>query len=348
MTDEYAYKACVRGYHVYRSIWTPFVGELLDCARDTGNRHDPYAVKVVNTSRETVGHLPKKISSTCSLFLRKGGTICCKVTGTREYSRDLVQGGVEIPCVVVFKGDKCLLEKVSKLLLYSGQKCPPVNSAAAGSSNQVDNCEQNPSKKPRLVSNAKVIDIDECNQDHKKDESSTSDQWLCSAHSSIKLSKSDKLIIIEGQKLNDKHINYAQDLLKSMFPDVEGLRCVLIQERFKFDHRKPCVQILHTRGDHWVVVSNLQCQEGTVVIYDTVFCDVDEKTRSLVNGIFDHKVDINVNHMHKQKGSTDCGMFSIAIATSLLCKMDPISFQQSSLRSHLICCFENNHFVPFP
>ena len=59
MTEEYAYKACVRGYHVYRSIWTPFVGELLDCARDTGNRHDPYAVKVVNTSRETVGHLPK-------------------------------------------------------------------------------------------------------------------------------------------------------------------------------------------------------------------------------------------------------------------------------------------------
>ena len=43
-------------------------------------------------------------------------------------------------------------------------------------------------------------------RDHKMDESSTSEQLLYFAHSSINLSNSDKLIIVEGQKLNGKHI----------------------------------------------------------------------------------------------------------------------------------------------
>ena len=36
-----------------------------------------------------IGHLPQKVSRVCSLFLRKGGTIDCVVTGTRKYSADL-------------------------------------------------------------------------------------------------------------------------------------------------------------------------------------------------------------------------------------------------------------------
>ena len=29
----------------------------------------------------------------------------CEITGTKQYSRDLPQGGMEIPCVYVFRGD---------------------------------------------------------------------------------------------------------------------------------------------------------------------------------------------------------------------------------------------------
>ena len=63
MTAEYEYRSCVRGFHVHQSIWTPFVGEILQCARETQNRRDSYAVKVVNTSQETVGHLPTRLVS---------------------------------------------------------------------------------------------------------------------------------------------------------------------------------------------------------------------------------------------------------------------------------------------
>lgn len=151
------------------------------------------------------------------------------------------------------------------------------------------------------------------------------------------------MIITKGQKLNDNHINYAQGILKVSFPGIEGLKCVLVQKRLKFDITSDVVQILHTRGDHWIVISNLQCEQGT--IYDTVYSDVDEDTRKLVYDIFDSKVNISMfKHVQKQKGGMDCGAFSIAIATLLLYRAYPISLTQSVLRPHLITCFENHLF----
>ena len=57
---------------------------------------DLFAIKLM----EIVGHLLRKISATCSLFLRRGGKIDCRVTGQRRYSRDLIQDGLEIPCFI--------------------------------------------------------------------------------------------------------------------------------------------------------------------------------------------------------------------------------------------------------
>ena len=36
--------------------------------------------------------------------------------GTRQYSRDLVQGGLEVPCKLKFTGDHKLIEKINKLI----------------------------------------------------------------------------------------------------------------------------------------------------------------------------------------------------------------------------------------
>ena len=48
---------CVRGYHVYMSIWHAVIGETLDCTRETTNERDRYAVAVVKSGSVT-GHLP--------------------------------------------------------------------------------------------------------------------------------------------------------------------------------------------------------------------------------------------------------------------------------------------------
>ena len=39
----------MRGYHVYKDIWTASVGEELPCQRENGNPADPFAVVVVKS-----------------------------------------------------------------------------------------------------------------------------------------------------------------------------------------------------------------------------------------------------------------------------------------------------------
>ena len=38
---------CVRGYHVYKEIWTAVIGETLLCTREPDNANDRYAVAVL-------------------------------------------------------------------------------------------------------------------------------------------------------------------------------------------------------------------------------------------------------------------------------------------------------------
>jgi len=62
--------------------------------------NDRYAV-AVKKDEMIIGQLPRKISHVCSLFLRRGGCTSCTVTGTKRYSADLPQGGLEIPCLLL-------------------------------------------------------------------------------------------------------------------------------------------------------------------------------------------------------------------------------------------------------
>ena len=62
-----------------------------------------YAVSVIRDD-VIVGHLPRNISTPCHMFLRFGGTIESVVNGARRYSADLEQGGLEIPCSLIFRG----------------------------------------------------------------------------------------------------------------------------------------------------------------------------------------------------------------------------------------------------
>ena len=89
---------CVRGYHIYKTIWAATIGEELVCEREPTNAIDRYAVAVIKDGT-IIGHLPKKLSKICSIFLRRGGSITCEVTGSRRYSADLPQGGL-----VTFQG----------------------------------------------------------------------------------------------------------------------------------------------------------------------------------------------------------------------------------------------------
>ena len=113
----YETDSCVRGFHIYQvqDIWTPVIREELLCEREEGNPNDRYAMSVLNVST-VVGHVPRHISTLCNVFLRCGGSISCIITGRHQYSRDLPQGGMEIPCKYRFVGSPKELNKVESCL----------------------------------------------------------------------------------------------------------------------------------------------------------------------------------------------------------------------------------------
>ena len=88
--EAFCLNSVVRGHHIYKDIRSSVHGEELHCKREIGNVHDLYAVSVIKNGTGIVGHLPKRISTPCHLFLRKGNTLCI-VNGRRQYSSELPQ-----------------------------------------------------------------------------------------------------------------------------------------------------------------------------------------------------------------------------------------------------------------
>ena len=59
-------------------------------------------MKEIDSETKTVGHIPRIILALCFVFIRRGGTIKCIVNSSRRYLADLIQGGLEIPCLLIF------------------------------------------------------------------------------------------------------------------------------------------------------------------------------------------------------------------------------------------------------
>lgn len=104
----------IQGYHEYKSICENHSGsDELSSEYEIGNVHDTHAVAIkkdhavaikkdISGKATTVGHIPRKISLICSIFIRCGGMILCTVNGHRHYSSDLLQDSLEVPCILTF------------------------------------------------------------------------------------------------------------------------------------------------------------------------------------------------------------------------------------------------------
>ena len=113
------------------------------------------------------------------------------------------------------------------------------------------------------------------------------------------------------------------------------------------DSSGPFVQILHVHNDHWITISNLCCETGVVYIYDSVYNNISSEVRQLINNICGSGISVVMyNKIPKQIGATDCGIYAIATATALL-HVNLTSYNQSSLRSHLIACLESYNLTSF-
>ena len=228
-------ESSVRGHHVYMQEWTPFIGEKLECQREETNEQDPYAVAIVKTAgRRTklvVGHVSRRISAACSLFLQRSGNIECTITGTRRYSLDLPQGGLEVPCTLHFSGDAKLMLKITKLLKLKNELINTSDTSCAHDGVEKDEIliqqltKSETKNKPQQLNKFQMPDNDKLQQltesqtcmvfkevdnpikiinvDHVKSNNDSPQTWL--SLNRITLTNEDKEIIQMGGQLNDKH-----------------------------------------------------------------------------------------------------------------------------------------------
>ena len=328
---RFSVEAMVRGYHAYKDVWDATIGEQLPCQSEHGNAQDAFAVAVLKDGA-IVGHVPRKISAACSMFLRRGGSISCQVTESKRYSADLPQGGLEMPCMLVFVGSAKDAAKVEKLVRGA---LPPI----------VKDQQQVP------LPPSKMAKIQDTCVDSKV--SQPSKVWL--QLNDIVLRNSDKDIVISGGWLSDLHINYAQRLLKRQFPKLNGLKLTLYQSKEQPKEERELenkLQIIHSQGNHWIVASTIKCEKGQVKIYDSIYNSLDTETVAVVANHFqgsEHPIRVHMAESQKQDGICDCGLFAIANATAeAFDRSIPQAFDEACMRDHLIQCFEKGELSMFP
>ena len=77
------------------------------------------------------------------------------------------------------------------------------------------------------------------------------------------------------------------EILKSQFPQLNGLRLTLYQEIPSNEPTQIWLQILHyPQQDHWITATTIGCSDGLVKIYDSVYRHLDEPTIKLYTKIF--------------------------------------------------------------
>ena len=111
-TMEFTYQAesVIRGHHIYKTVWTPFIGEPLSLRIQDGNEQDSFAVTVIKNDN-VVGHAPRQFSRVFYFFLSHDGTIDAEITENRKFGC-----GLEVPCLYTLTGKPKFIKHAKKLV----------------------------------------------------------------------------------------------------------------------------------------------------------------------------------------------------------------------------------------
>ena len=174
-----------------------------------------------------MGHAPRKISALCSLFQRQSGSITCCVTGSRQYSRDLSQGGLQVLCILIFScasKDGNRLEMVRGLIKHAfsftlseiSEPENPLSKVKIEASESMDQGEDDSSNDKNSAAIAKngvvadvpvghtnstVLDLTTPSGVSQSDNKLESLDWLRAE--GIRLTQEIRYKILRGDKLND-------------------------------------------------------------------------------------------------------------------------------------------------
>ena len=160
-----------------------------------------------------------------------------------------------------------------------------------------------------------------------------------------------------GAELTDLEINFAQQLLKQQFKDINGYCSTLLQEKatnLTTSSMANRIQIIHCESRrHWILATTVNCKCDNVKVYDSLFHYLDKDSLRIVENCFrcENEVpQVKMMQCRKQQGGTDCGMYAIAFAVALAFGANPgrQNFKQAMMRAHLVRCFKSKQFSLFP
>ena len=109
-TAVYFHANVIHGHHIYKTIWTPTIGEVLQVSKEPTNANERRAVAVLTSVETVVGHVPREISKIFWHFINHGGTITSEVSGPRKHGKR-----AEVPCQYKLLGPE-KLDRKAKLL----------------------------------------------------------------------------------------------------------------------------------------------------------------------------------------------------------------------------------------
>ena len=117
--EQFTVNSHIAGYHVYKEVWIPVIGEELVSEMEPLNPEDAYAV-CVKKNGSIVGHLEKGISGRFSqiifFFLRAGAS--CRVTVMGHPVNLGDEKGQKVPCRLVFEGRSRLVSILREQLNF--------------------------------------------------------------------------------------------------------------------------------------------------------------------------------------------------------------------------------------
>ena len=158
--------------------------------------------------------------------------------------------------------------------------------------------------------------------------------------------------ILQSKKgwLNDVIIDSAMNLLHYQFPDLGGFQSCQYAVQLDFErHDKLFIQIINRSpgagGSHWLTVSNINCLQDEVCVYDSSFDDLPHVEELVVASLVQAnsiKLKVKFPKVAMQVNGNDCGLYAIANATALAFGRDPSTqvYIPRLMREHLIKCLE--------
>ncbi len=103
----------------------------------------------------------------------------------------------------------------------------------------------------------------------------------------ITMYDSDREALINGKWLNDNHMNAVQHLLKTKFPNLNGLHnvlCTSLKNKQLQPLPKDSIQIIHINDNHWITVSTKVCgvDSSPITVYDSIKATLSKSVQKLL------------------------------------------------------------------